>query len=89
MIIYCVRFIGLKDFVYNGNTVITIPAEETSVNISIQIMDDKIVEMKEESLFITVTPVSPRVLVGDNNTTRIIIKDDDGLLVDILVLIYA
>ena len=72
-------FIDSEDFLYIGNSVITIPAEESNINITVQIIDDEVVEVKEESLLITITSsLLPGVLIGNNNSTRIIITDDDG-----------
>ena len=62
----------------SGSTIV-IPAEESSINISVQIVDDSRVEERQEMFLVTLTSTLPRVAIGNDDTTEISIIDDDGL----------
>ena len=70
---------------YSGEShVFTIPPQDSSVNININITDDSNVEEKEEMfrLLLEFTQMThDRVIIGQINHTDIFIQDDDGMFI--------
>ena len=62
----------------NGS-VVTLPAEGSSVNVSIRIIDDQVVERRQEMFSLTLSSTLPGVTIGNERTAEITIIDDDGL----------
>ncbi len=76
---------GGEDFTFiNGQTII-IPAEQSSVNVSISIINDSIVEAQRETFLFKLTSILPRVTVDGQDSIVVSITDNDGLLLLISV----
>ena len=73
----CVLYVAGED--YNGSSItVNVPAGVTMQSLTINIIDDNIVECNE-MFNVTMVPVTTcGVTIGSNRISEVMIRDDDG-----------
>ena len=79
MFIYCfAQITGTKDYQRKSITVM-VPADKISVTFAVNIINDDVSECNETFSLMLSIPTPPcGVVIGKNNTSEVIIRDDDG-----------